>query len=265
METNHLQPLRFTFDQLEVEIHSSREEMGLAAGLAAGEHLRTVLARQSKARIIFACAPSQNEFLAALTSQPNIAWPRVTAFHMDEYVGLRASNPASFRSYLRAHLTARVAIGQVHELAGDAADPGDECERYAALLREHPIDLVCLGIGENGHVAFNDPQVADFNDPLLVKVVELDAACREQQVNDGCFISLEAVPRGALTLTVPALISGAKLVCVVPGHRKAAAVDATLRGPRTTACPASVLRGCSTARLYLDRKSAAGWRPEIIQ
>ena len=183
-----------------MEIHRNRGELGRAAGRAAASQLRDVLARQSGARMVFACAPSQDEFLATLTAEPAIAWPRVTAFHMDEYVGLPAGHSANFRQYLRTHVTARVRPGVVHELAGDAPDVSAECLRYGDLLAEAPIDMVFLGIGENGHLAFNDPPVTDFCDPARVKIVELDAACREQQVNDGCFRSLAEVPRRALTL-----------------------------------------------------------------
>jgi glucosamine-6-phosphate deaminase len=247
----------FVVDQLNVEIHANRQALGRAAGAAAADQLRSVLARQDGARVIFACAPSQDETLEELMSQPGISWDRVTAFHMDEYVGLSAGHPASFRRYLREHVTSRTRFRAVNELGGDARDPGAECARYAALLAAAPIDLVCLGIGENGHLAFNDPPVADFDDPLRVKRVMLDEACRAQQVNDGCFMSLGDVPREALSLTIPALLSGAHLVCSVPGPRKASAVRATLRGPVVTACPASVLRRHAGATLYLDRDSAS--------
>jgi glucosamine-6-phosphate deaminase len=258
METCAARSPYFFVDRLGVEIHASRNAIGQAAGLAAADHLRSVLRRQGRARVIFACAPSQNEFLSTLTAQPGIAWPQVTAFHMDEYVGLAAKHPASFRRYLREHLTGRVPVGRVRELRGEASNLEAECRRYARLLHEAPIDLVCLGIGENGHLAFNDPPVAAFNDRADVKVVTLDAACREQQVNDGCFPAFAAVPRQALTLTIPSLLSGGRLFCMVPGPRKAAAVVAALRHPISTACPASILRTCSAATLYLDRDSAAG-------
>lgn len=250
-------PRPLVFDRLQVAVCRSRADLGRAAAADAAAHLRAVLDRQERARVIFACAPSQDEFLAALTAQPGVAWARVTAFHMDEYVGLKATHPAAFRRYLREHLTACVPLGRVHELAGDADDPAAECRRYAALLADAPIDLVCLGIGENGHIAFNDPPVADFQDPVAVKPVELDRPCREQQVNDGCFPALAEVPTHALTLTVPALLAGRRLCCMVPGARKAAAVANALQGPVTTACPASILRTHSAATLYLEAESAA--------
>lgn len=256
-------PQTFLVEQLCVEIHRSRAELGRMAAMAAAAHLSTVLSRQDGARVIFACAPSQDEFLAVLTSAPEVDWRRVTAFHMDEYVGLAAAHPAGFRSYLRAHLTSRVRLKRVHELTGDAASPEAECRRYAELLSQAPIDLVCLGIGENGHIAFNDPPVADFRDPAMVKLVALDRPCREQQVNDGCFPRLSEVPTHALTLTIPALMSAQRMCCVVPGARKAAAVKHTLQGSVMTACPASILRKHPAATLYLDPDSAAGLRMQL--
>ena len=251
--------------QLRVELRRSRADAGLAAATETAEHLRGVLAQQDGARVIFACAPSQDEFLDALTGETGIDWRRVTAFHMDEYVGLPRTHPASFRNYLREHVTSQIPLGRVHELAGDAADAAIEAARYSTLLAEAPIDLVCLGIGENGHIAFNDPPVADFSDPFSVKQVELDRACREQQVNDGCFPRLSEVPTHALTLTVPMLMSGRRLCCIVPGPRKAAAVRGTLVGPISTSCPASVLRTHAGATLYIDPGSASGFSTEALK
>ena len=176
---------------------------------------------------------------------------------MDEYVGLPADHPATFRAYQREHVLSQIQPAAFHGIRGEASDSVEECARYSELLREAPIDLVCLGIGENGHLAFNDPPVADFDDPSCVKPVELDALCRQQQVNDGCFPTLSAVPTTALTLTIPALLSSRAIVGVVPGPRKAEAVRNTLIGPISTACPASILRKHSNAALYLDRDSAA--------
>lgn len=251
----------FTAGHLAVEIHGSRREMGRAAGKAAAGHLRQLLAQQPGVRVIFACAPSQDEFIATLTAEPGIAWPRVTAFHMDEYVGLPARHPASFRNYLRRHLPATARPGIMHELAGDAPDASTECARYGELLAAAPIDAAFLGIGENGHLAFNDPPVADFCDPARVKIVELDPACRAQQVNDGCFSTLADVPHRALTLTLPTLLGAHRIFCMVPGPRKAAAVAAALGGPVATACPASILRTHPAATLYLDRDSASSLPP----
>lgn len=230
--------------------------MGRAAAAAAANALNEAIAANGEARVILASAPSQNELLQHLLAAP-IDWSRVTIFHMDEYVGLGADHPASFRSYQQQHVLSRIKPRAFHGIRGEAPDAEAECRRYAALLAEAPIDVVCLGVGENGHLAFNDPPVADFADPVLVKVVELDEVCRQQQVNDGCFPTLDAVPRHAITLTIPALLGGRELFCVVPGPRKAAAVRATLRGSIDTSCPASILRRHPRARLYLDTASAA--------
>lgn len=240
-----------TFDSLQVHQHRDRASVGAAAASLVAESLRAACAVRGEARAIFACAPSQNEFLAALIRHP-IAWDCVTVFHMDEYVGLRAEHPASFRHFLRTHLLDHVAAPRAVHLIRAENDPLHETARYGKLLAEKPIDLVCLGIGQNGHIAFNDPPVADFRDPQLIKIVELDTACRQQQVNDGCFPSFAAVPTHALTLTIPALTGARQISCVVPGERKAPAVRDTLRGPIATACPASILRQHSSAVLHID-------------
>lgn len=231
--------------------------MGAAAAAAAAQILRAAIQKQGAARIIVASAPSQNELVAGLAAAPDIDWRRVTIFHMDEYVGLPATHPASFRNYQQRHLLSCVKPAVFHGIRGEAPDSEAECARYSALLAEAPIDLVCMGIGENGHIAFNDPPVADFADPLKVKIVKLDEICRQQQVNDGCFPNLDSVPQQAITLTCPTLVSGRTLVCVVPGPRKAAAVAATLRGNISTKCPASLLRSHPSATLFVDEAAAA--------
>ncbi len=244
-----------TFDGLHTRIFSTRAEMGKAAGMHAAQAITAAIARRGSARVILASAPSQDETLETLIAAP-IDWSRVAIFHMDEYLGLPADHPQTFRAYQRGKVLSRIAPGAFHGIAGESSDAAAECARYAALLSEAPIDVCCLGIGENGHLAFNDPPVADFADPALVKVVELDLPCRQQQVNDGCFPSLEAVPTHALTLTIPALMSARTLVCTVPGPRKAPAVRATLLGAISTECPASILRKHGDASLYLDEASA---------
>jgi len=246
------------FASLFVEIHPDRRSLGRAAGVAVAAKLRELLGQQTRVRMVFAAAPSQNEFLETLSAAEGIDWKRVTAFHMDEYLGLSAEAPQSFRRYLKEHLFDRVHPGEVYLLRGETPSPEEECGRYADLLAEAPIDIVCLGIGENGHLAFNDPPVADFADPKMVKVVQLDEACRRQQVHDGCFARLEEVPTHAITLTIPVLFSGGWLYCVVPGPTKREAVKNALTGPISTACPASILRIHPRARLYLDRDSAGG-------
>ena len=198
----------------------------------------------------------QNEFLEALCAAPDIDWKRVTAFHMDEYVGLDAAAPQGFGNFLRARVFDRLPFGQVCYLNGNAPDIEAECSRYAGLLAQAPIDIVFMGIGENGHIAFNDPPVAEFDDPAAVKVVALDEVCRNQQVHDGCFADIGQVPTHALTLTVPTLAGAKHHLCIVPAPTKAKAVRDTLEGPVSTACPASILRTCPGAVLYLERESA---------
>jgi glucosamine-6-phosphate deaminase len=206
-------------------------------------------------RMIFGAAPSQNEMLAALVAEPGIDWGRVTAFHMDEYLGLPPAAPQRFGLWLKRALFDRVPFGAVHPIAPEP-DPEAGIAAYAGLLAAAPIDAVCLGIGVNGHLAFNDPPVADFADPLDVKIVELDAVCRRQQVDDGAFAREADVPRRAITLTIPRLLRADRLFCVVPGPAKRAAVRRALRDPIGEACPATALRGHPDCTLYLDKDSA---------
>jgi len=243
--------------RLAVEIYPDREVMGTAAAAQVAELVRQLQSKQREVVIVFAAAPSQNEFLAMLSQESRLNWMRVRAFHMDEYVGLTADTHQSFRRYLQEHLFGLVEPGHVHLIRGEAEDSDAECRRYAELLEAHPVDIVCAGIGENGHLAFNDPEVADFEDLQLVKVVELDEECRMQQVHDGRFESIDLVPRKAYTLTIPALMRARAIFCVVPGPTKTEAVRRALEGPVSTACPASVLRRHSSAVLFLDRQSAA--------
>lgn len=246
----------FCKDLLAVRVYASRAAMGAAAAGDGAALLRRLLAQQETVRVIFAAAPSQNEFLEALCAAPDIDWKRVDAFHMDEYVGLDARAPQGFGNFLRARVFGRLPFGHVYYLDGNAPDLAAECARYAALLAQAPIDIVFMGIGENGHIAFNDPPVADFSDPAAVKIVALDEICRNQQVHDGCFTELGQVPTHALTLTVPTLAGAKHHLCIVPAPSKARAVRDTLEGPVSTACPASILRGCPEAVLYLERESA---------
>ena len=236
------------------EIFPTRLEMGIAAANAAADFLRYSLSKQEIVRTIFAAAPSQNEMLAALVKAEGIDWNRVEAFHMDEYIGLTTDAPQRFSQFLKQRLFDRLPFRAVYLIDTDIAKP---VEHYEKILRSAPIDLVCLGIGENGHIAFNDPPVADFSDSVWVKTVELDEACRQQQVNDGCFPALGDVPRQAITLTIPALLSGRRLVCTVPGPTKRQAVFRTLRDPISTACPATILRNHAGCTLFLDKDSAA--------
>ncbi len=247
-----------TCGRLRVEVFPSRPMMGLAAARAVAEALRGLLAREGRAAVVFASAPSQNEFLAALRDEPGIDWPKITAFHLDEYVGIAPGHPASFRRFLVDRLFSHVTIAAFHGLDGQARDLPAECARYTALLLREPPALAILGIGENGHLAFIDPPVCDFAEPADVRVVELDEPCRRQQVSDGCFPGLDEVPRTALSLTVPFLMRVPRAVAIVPGPAKRAAITAALQGPVTTACPASVLRRHRDATLFLDEDSAAG-------
>jgi glucosamine-6-phosphate deaminase len=244
--------------ELNVVTSPDRATMGRAAATHACGVLEKLLAAQPRARVIFACAPSQDEFLENFVRQSRrLDWSRITVFHMDEYVGLAATHPASFRNYLEAHLLRHVTPGAFHPIGGDAPDATAECRRYAVLLDAAPIDLICLGIGENGHIAFNDPPVASFDDPVSAKIVELDHTCRQQQVNDGCYPTLAAVPTHAISLTIPVFRRAKNLSVVVPGPRKAAAVRAALRDAISTACPATILRQHPAVTLFLDQASAS--------
>lgn len=244
------------YDKLCVKIYENRQELGAAAAKDAAACLRGLLEKKQEVNCIFAAAPSQNEFLEALVKESDIDWRRVHAFHMDEYCGLKQGTEGTFSHYLLNAVFTKVPFGSVHMINGEK-DAGEECVRYGTLLKEHPADIVFMGIGENGHVAFNDPPVADFADKEIIKKVKLDEKCRRQQVNDGCFSSLDKVPAYALTVTVPGLMRAAWQFCMVPGIRKAQAVRDTLLGPVDEACPASILRRQENAVLYLDRESAS--------
>ncbi len=244
-------------DQLNIEIYQDRDLMGRAAALTVADKIKSLLTNQERIRMIFAAAPSQNELLDNLVALGGIDWRKITAFHMDEYIGLDALAPQRFGNYLKGRIFGRVPFGRVHYLNPSSDNPQAECERYTTLLHEAPVDLICMGIGENGHIAFNDPPVADFYDPRSVKIVDLDEVCRQQQVNDGCFTALAEVPRQAITLTVPMLFSGKHLFIVVPGPTKARAVYRTLNAEIGPHCPATILRTHPSATLYLDFKSAS--------
>lgn len=245
-----------TKGHLKVKVFENRSELGLAAGKTVAENVKELLKQQQTVTMIFAAAPSQNEFLATLAKDPAIDWQRIIALHMDEYIGLPDNAPQLFRKYLKDHVMNLVHPGEVHFIKGNTTDNEEECKRYGQLIIDHPVDIVCCGIGENGHLAFNDPPVADFLDPKIIKVVELEEACRQQQVNDGCFASLDQVPTHALSLTVPTLLSARFLYCMVPGSLKAKAVRDSVYGPVTTQCPASILKRHLRAELYLDSASA---------
>ena len=244
-------------DKLEVRIFDTRAEMGAAAALDIKRKFCELLAEKQQINVIFAAAPSQNEVLAALGSDGEIDWSRIHAYHMDEYIGLAADAPQGFGNFLRAHLFDHVPLASVNLIDVTAKDANAEAVRYGQLLDQNLADVVVMGIGENGHIAFNDPPVADFCDAHTVKAVKLDEICRNQQVNDGCFACIDQVPTHALTVTVPALTRAPYLFCIVPAPAKAWAVRETLTGSIDEHCPASVLRTHDNAVLYLDRDSAA--------
>lgn len=238
-------------------IFASKLDLGRAAAARASSLLRAAVECRGRARAIVATGNSQLEFIEALAAEPGIPWTSIEIFHMDEYLGMSEDHPASFRRWVRERLASRVRPAAAHYLDGAAPDPEAECARYAALLLEDTIDCAFVGIGENGHIAFNDPHTADFLDPEAVKVVTLDEPCRRQQVGEGHFPSLDQTPIRALTLTCPALMRAEHLICCVPDARKAKAVAAALKGPVSTSCPASLLRTHPGAFLYLDTESAS--------
>ena len=250
-----------TWEQLEVSVYRNNREMGAAAAQEARGIMQAALAAAPECNVILATGNSQLTFLAALRKLSGIDWSRVNIFHMDEYVGIDPAHPASFPLYLHREIVDLVKPKAFYPVPGGATDAERDCREYEALLRAHPAALCALGVGENGHLAFNDPTVADFDDPVWVKVVELERTSRLQQVNEGHFPSLEAVPTHAITLTIPALRAAARMICLVPEKRKAEAIHRALHGPITTACPASILRKTPHCHLYLDADAARGSLP----
>jgi glucosamine-6-phosphate deaminase len=237
-------------------IHDTAGAAGVAAATRAAALIRAALAARGEARIVVATGASQFDMLARLVTEPGIDWSRVTAFHLDEYVGIGREHPASFRRYLRERFASKLPLRAFHYVEGDAPDAAGECRRLGALLDQGPIDLICLGIGENGHLAFNDPP-ADFAATDAYLVVALDDACRRQQLGEGWFPSFDAVPSRAISMSVRRILSGRALVCTVPDRRKAEAVRGALEGPLTPTCPASILRQHAECDLFLDRASAS--------
>lgn len=244
------------FEQLEVKIFDTRKNMGVQAAKDASKCILECLEQQEMINCIFAAAPSQNEFLETLVSNNEIPWERVNAFHMDEYVGFEVGDSRSFSGYLSNTIFDHVPFHSVNLING-MADPEEECRRYTELLDQYPADIVFMGVGENGHIAFNDPSVADFQDKQVVKVVTLEESCRIQQVNDGCFSSIDEVPEKALTVTIPGLMRSRHVFCMVPNERKAQAVANVVGGEIGESCPASILRTKQGAKMYLDADSAS--------
>lgn len=248
--------LRTEFEIPHVSIFPNPKELGAAAAVKSAEIITRAIEARGHARVLLATGNSQIELASHLAAMP-VAWEKVEAFHLDEYVGITANHTASFRRWIKTRFADRVRFRSIEYLEGDAPDAELEAARYSRLLDAAPIDLAFVGIGENGHIAFNDPHVADFNDPLTVKRVELDSACRAQQVNEKHFPDLASVPQFALTVTCSALRRVAHWVCCVPDSRKAVAVQSALEGPLTTDCPGSLVRTHPSAFVYLDRASAA--------
>lgn len=244
-------------DLLSINIYKTREEMGKSAAKDIKKCILDLAKNKEEINIIFAAAPSQNEVLEALANDADIPWKKINAFHMDEYIGLSPDAPQGFGNFLKTHIFGIVPFKSVNYIDIAAADANAECYRYAELLKQHHIDVVIMGIGENGHIAFNDPPVADFEDKNVVKTVILDEICRNQQVNDGCFAHIDLVPKMAITLTIPTLFSGDNLFCIVPAKTKANAVYKTVHGNIDKSCPASILRLHKKATLYLDNDSSS--------
>lgn len=230
----------------------SRDELGRAVSADAACHIRNLLKENQEVNCIFAAAPSQNEVLKYLCEQ-NIEWGRINAFHMDEYIGFKAGDPRLFGSFLDRAIFQKIPFKSVHYIFSEAKTNEQMIADYVALLDDYPVDITFMGIGENGHIAFNDPHVADFNDSKAVKIVDLDEKCRMQQVHDGAFETSDAVPKIAITLTIPALLRAGKIYCAVPAAAKAQAVYDTVNGPVSESCPATILRRHQDATLYIDR------------
>ena len=250
-------PSQFQLDRLKVEVHPDSESAGRAAAQAAAGYLRQVGPAQDGVAVIFATGASQLDMLRALVAMPAIPWNSIVGFHLDEYVDLDENHPASFRRYLRENLTSRVCMREFFAIDGSSPDHDAICRDYAERLRAAHPQLCLLGVGENGHLAFNEPAEADFHDPADVKMVTLDATCRRQQTAEGWFRSIEEVPARAITVTIPALFRVPKLILTIPGKRKASIVKRAFTEPISTQCPATILRTHPDATVYLDLNSAA--------
>ena len=247
----------FVKDQLLIKILKNREEMGKKAAQNVAKKILEIIDQKGKVNMAFAAAPSQNEFLNELTKFKNIEWSKITAFQLDEYIGLEDESPQKFSSYLKDHLFDKTNFYKVYYIDQKEKTIDEKIGRFSDILLKHPLDIACIGIGENGHIAFNDPYVADFADPQNVKKVCLDLQCRMQQVNDGCFQKIPDVPTHALTMTIPAIMQANYIYCVVPGKNKAKAVSRCIKGEIGSNFPASILRNQKNAILYLDSDAAS--------
>jgi glucosamine-6-phosphate deaminase len=240
---------------VKIKLFNSKKEMGMGAALDAASLIRSAADRDGAARIIVATGASHFDFLEALTSIGDIPWPQVTMFHLDEYIGMPEDHPASFRRYLRERFISKVGLGSVH-LLHPGENPALECERVGRLIQEAPVDVAFVGIGENGHLAFNDPP-ADFQTEAPYVIVGLDAQCRQQQMGEGWFAALEDVPKQAISMSIRQIMKSRHILCIVPEARKANAVAACLQGPICPQLPASILRTHENTILYLDRESSS--------
>ncbi|GBE92616.1 glucosamine-6-phosphate deaminase [Nostoc cycadae] len=247
----------FRVDDLQVQVYNSEAEMAENVAQITRKYLKDILEKQGKAAVLLATGNSQLKFLDALIQLGGVDWSKITLFHLDEYLGITADHPASFRRYLRERVENKLTPQEFHYIEGDTLEPVAECDRYTQLLQAQPIDLCCLGVGENGHLAFNDPSVANFQDPYSVKLVKLDLVNRQQQVNTGYFPNIDSVPQYAFTVTLPLICSANKIICLAPEKRKAQVVKQMLQQTISTDCPASILRHQSQATLFLDTNSAS--------
>lgn len=247
----------FKNEKLTVSIFATQEELGKCAAKDVIDKIRDLLKEKAEINIIFAAAPSQEKVIEYLIKDQTVEWSRINAFHMDEYIGLDKDSPSGFGNFLKRRIFNKVPFKRIFYINGQSTNEDDECERYTDLLKQYPVDIVCLGIGENGHLAFNDPHIANFQDAQMVKVVNLELVSRQQQVNDGCFTRLHLVPTRAITLTIPALMRAPWVFCFVPSTNKAQAVYRTLNNTINEKCPASILRTKENAKLYLDTDSAS--------
>ena len=246
-----------TIDSLVTQIYETEEELAIGAAKIGQKYIEEVLENKAEATIVLATGNSQLKFLDRVIASQKIDWSRINLFHLDEYLGIEGDNAASFRFYLHEKVEKRINPKIFNYLMGDALEPIEECDRYTKLLKKSPIDLCCLGVGVNGHLAFNEPQVANFDDSYGVKIVKLDPQTRWVQVDQGHFKTFEEVPKYALTLTIPTIMSAKKILCLAAGEKKADIIKQTLKGDISPHCPASILRQHPDATLLLDKKSAA--------
>jgi glucosamine-6-phosphate deaminase len=240
---------------MDIDIQATKDALGQAAAVKGANLIRKALEQKGHASIILATGASQFEMLSALIEE-EIDWSRVTAFHLDEYLGIPLSHPASFRKYLKERFVDRVSIKEFHYIDGEA-DPSVEIRRLNELIEQHTIDVAFIGIGENAHLAFNDPP-ADFKTTVPYIEVELDRDCRQQQFNEGWFPSVEAVPERAISMSVNYILKSTSIICTVPGERKAIAVKETIENDITPNIPATALKTHPSVFLYLDPDSSSG-------